>query len=66
MSAQAAYHPPCCEGDCGGTFVCQDCGREVGWCFGGPDDERCDDCWCKAHKDELDARPTRKRARRRA
>jgi hypothetical protein len=37
---------------CGGTFVCEDCGRTVGWCQGTDEDERCVQCWLKTQKKE--------------
>lgn len=37
-------HVEDCNGNCGGTYVCPDCGRTVGWCFGGAPDPRCNDC----------------------
>lgn len=41
-----------CDGDCGGVFRCRsldhdNCGRFVGWCLGGSDDNRCNYCWHK-------------------
>jgi hypothetical protein len=40
----APVHVEGCEGNCGGTYVCPDCGRLCGYCFGGAPDPRCDDC----------------------
>ena len=39
-------HVSDCRG-CNGTYVCERCKRECGWCFGCADDmfELCDDCW---------------------
>jgi hypothetical protein len=34
----------CACGGCGGAFICEQCSRVVPWCFGGDDDELCDDC----------------------
>jgi hypothetical protein len=43
---------PSCHEDCGGTFTCAWCQREVGWCAGGSDldpvlAESCARCWCR-------------------
>lgn len=35
VHGNAPVHVEGCRGDCGGTYVCPDCGRMVGWCFGG-------------------------------
>jgi len=38
-------HDGQCNGEeCGGVFVCPQCGRLCGWCFGGTPDSRCDAC----------------------
>jgi len=28
------------------VFECERCERLVPWCFGGGEDDLCDDCWC--------------------
>ena len=33
---------PECEGE---TFTCEGCGQETPYCFGGSEDELCNDCW---------------------
>lgn len=32
------------------TFICEKCGRLVGYCMGGSEDELCADCWCAANE----------------
>lgn len=49
----------CGDRPCGGEFGCERCGRSVGWCFGGDDDddeELCDDCWSDCWNDCCNAR----------
>ena len=38
------------------TFVCEKCGKRVGYCMGGDDDELCADCWCKVNGIDVDER----------
>ena len=48
------HHDPSCAGDCEHVFRCRAtggkhaCGRHCGSCFGWSEDNRCNDCWCKA------------------
>jgi len=48
------FHIEDCLGpeDCGGTYTCEVCHQEVGWCFGADGNmwRACDDCWYKAHQ----------------
>ena len=40
-----AIHDGQCDGkECGGVFICPQCKRLCGWCFGGAPDQRCDAC----------------------
>jgi len=46
-------HDGQCNGEeCGGVFVCPQCGRLCGWCFGGAPDKRCDACVCSSPEKE--------------
>ena len=40
-----------CNGmdDCTMTFVCDCCGEDAPYCFGGDGDELCDSCWSSQH-----------------
>lgn len=46
--------------ECGGTFVCVECGRTVGWCRGGDDPdprlaEMCSACWVRHNRARIAA-----------
>lgn len=59
-----AHHE--CDGSCGHVFLCRgepalaprasdfggdfSCGRYVGGCMGGSDDNRCASCWCRKER----------------
>jgi hypothetical protein len=59
LQQKRAVHERGCKGACGHVFRCRgslggsraySCGRYVGACKGGSDDNRCADCWCRKER----------------
>jgi len=54
LNLPISFHDAACPGpnECGGTFVCCECGDRVGYCLGGDPGDECNECWSRLRKEE--------------